>query len=72
MGNHNSGRRPGYRHSDETRERIQAAQLVNQLQDHALGKIEMTRTQIKATEILLKKILPDLWRRTTCSTRWLT
>jgi len=34
--------------------------LINRLTDHANGKVEMTATQVRATEILLRKILPDL------------
>jgi hypothetical protein len=60
MGNHNSRRRPGYRHSDDTRDHIHSTQLMNRLQDDALGEIDMTPTQIKCTEILLRKTLPDL------------
>jgi hypothetical protein len=48
------------KHSDEIRAKIQASQLVNRLTDHALGKLELTGTQIKSIEILLKKSVPDL------------
>lgn len=44
----------------EWREKIQASQLLNRLRDHALGKIQMSATQIRAAEILLRKCLPDL------------
>lgn len=44
----------------EAREKIQTTQLINRLQNHALGEIEMSPTQIKATEILLRKKVPDL------------
>jgi len=47
-------------HDMKTRERIQTSQLVNRLINHALGKNEMTQTQVRAAEILLKKALPDL------------
>jgi hypothetical protein len=33
---------------------------MKRLKDHALGKLEMTATQIKAAEILLRKVIPDL------------
>jgi hypothetical protein len=42
------------------RDRIQASQLVNRLEDHALNNLELSVSQIKAIEILLKKSLPDL------------
>ena len=44
----------------ETRARVQTSQLINRLQDHGFGKIELSTTQIKAIEILLKKSMPDL------------
>mgnify|MGYP003118423486 CR=1 FL=1 len=48
------------RHDDETRRRIQISQLLNRLQNHVDGQCEMTTTQLRAAEILLKKSLPDL------------
>jgi hypothetical protein len=42
------------------REKIKAAMVINKLQDHVEGKIEMTPTQITAAKILLAKVLPDL------------
>lgn len=50
------------RHQDEIRTKIQTSQLINVLQNHALGQdeTEMTQTRMKAIEILLRKTLPDL------------
>lgn len=48
------------RHDENTRLKIQAAQLINRLESHARGEVEMTTTQVRAIEILLRKILPDL------------
>lgn len=48
------------RHQDEVRAKIQASQLLNRLTDHAFGEIELTATQLKAIEILLRKSIPDL------------
>lgn len=48
------------RHDGETRLKIQTSQLLNRLQNHVDGKIDLSNTQIKATEILLRKSLPDL------------
>jgi hypothetical protein len=45
---------------DKVRQRIQVGVLVTRLKDHALGAIEMSATQIKAAEILLRKAVPDL------------
>lgn len=49
-------------HQDEVRAKIQASQLINVLQDHALGKDEkeLSPTRLKAIEILLRKSIPDL------------
>lgn len=50
------------RHQEEIRTKIQTSQLVNVLQNHALGVDagEITPTRMKAIELLLKKSLPDL------------
>ena len=47
-------------HDMKTRERIQTSQIINRLTDHIHNKIELSSTQIRAAEILLKKTLPDL------------
>ena len=59
------------KHDTDTRLRIKAALIINRLQAYALGEDEpdgmggrrpciMDNGQIRAAEILLKKILPDL------------
>jgi len=48
------------RHDENTRLKIQAAQLINRLSDHANGKVELSATQVRAIEVLLRKTLPDL------------
>jgi len=48
------------RHDEETRAKIQAAQIINRLQGCVMGTIELTQNQIRAAEILLRKTLPDL------------
>jgi hypothetical protein len=48
------------RQDDRTRERIRAAYLINRLQDHVAGTVELSPTQVRAAEILLRKCLPDL------------
>lgn len=45
---------------DEWRARIQTSMLINRLEDHILNKIRLEATQIKAIEILLRKVAPDL------------
>lgn len=47
-------------HPDEVREKIKASQLCNRLHAHAFGEIELTATQVKSIEILLRKSMPDL------------
>jgi hypothetical protein len=42
------------------REKIRVSQLINRLIKHVNGELELSRTQIRAAEILLKKTLPDL------------
>lgn len=49
-------------HQDDVRTKIQASQLINVLQNYALGtsESEITMGRLKAIEILLRKSLPDL------------
>ena len=55
-------------HQDDVRLKIKTSQLVNRLQDFALGgndpktgdAIEIDAARLKAIEILLRKSLPDL------------
>jgi hypothetical protein len=49
-------------HQDEVRTKIQASQLINVLQNHALGttESELSPSRLKAIEILLRKSVPDL------------
>ena len=47
-------------HPDAIREKIRIAQLVNRLEDHAFGDLEMTKTQIAAARILVDKCIPSL------------
>ena len=48
------------KHQQFVRDKIRTSQLINRLRDHALGKVELTNTQVRAIEVLLKKSLPDL------------
>lgn len=48
------------RHQDEVREKIRASQLVNRLEDHVLGDVDMKPTQVTAALGLLKKCVPDM------------
>ncbi len=56
-----AGRPIGKLHQEDVRRKIQAGQLVNVLQEHALsGETEISHSRMKAIEILLRKSLPDL------------
>ena len=56
----NSTTRKGRHFVHRSRERIKAAKLLDRLQAHALGKIEMKSSQIRAAKILLDRVLPSL------------
>lgn len=47
------------RHQQMVKDKIQGSQLINRLQNHALGKTDMSNSQVKAAQILLGKILSD-------------
>lgn len=60
-GNANSGRRPGFRHNENTRARIQAGVIISRLaKDFASKKPTLTDTQVRIGFGLLRKVLPDL------------
>lgn len=48
------------RHDDETRAKIQAAQIINRLQAGFMGEISLDTNQVSIAKILLAKTLPDL------------
>lgn len=51
-------RSPTY--ADAVRARIRAGGIVKRLEDHVLGKVEMSATQVSAALGLLRKSVPDL------------
>jgi hypothetical protein len=57
-----SGRKPGFTHSELTRQRIRTTVLLNRLQKFALGELKrpMEPSQVAAALGLLAKTLPDL------------
>lgn len=55
-----AGRPMNKLHQEDVRKKIQAGQLIKSLTDHVLGDRELSATQIKAAEILLRKSMPDL------------
>ena len=42
------------------RKKIKTGAILNRLNSHTLGEIEMTPSQIQAARILLNKTMPDL------------
>lgn len=48
------------RHSDMVRQKIQAGVLIDRLQKHVNGDVEMTGTQVNAALGLLDRSLPKL------------
>ena len=58
------GRPIGRRHQEDVKRKIQASQLINYLQNHALTNTgnENASTRIKAATALLNKVVPDVTR----------
>lgn len=48
------------RHDDETRAKIQAAQIINRFQKCIMGEIDLTSQQVSCGKALLDKVLPNL------------
>lgn len=56
-----TGRKAGFRHNQDTRDKIKAAQIINRLQKHVdADKPIMEASQVNAAKVLLNKVLPDL------------
>lgn len=47
-------------YAEAVRSRIQGSVIADHLMKHALGKVEMTATQVTAALGLLRKVSPDL------------
>lgn len=47
-------------HSEQVRMKIQASVLIDRLQKHVTGDIEMTPSQITAAQVLLDRSVPKL------------
>ena len=54
------GRRKDLVVPDAVRRRIQTSKLIDVLQNHIFGKLELSMSRIRAIEVLLRKTLPDL------------
>lgn len=48
------------RHSQEVRDKIQASVIIDRLQKHIKGDLEMTATQVNAANSLLDRSVPKL------------
>ncbi len=48
------------RRSQRLRDKISASKIVDRLQRFVSGEVEMSASQVRAAETLLKKVLPDL------------
>ena len=54
-------RSKGYRHNQDTRDKIQASLLIKRLEDHVNAeKPILDSSQVNAAKALLNKVLPDL------------
>jgi hypothetical protein len=53
-------RKPSEFHSEVTRERIRAGVIIDRFQKHFMGELDLSATQIRVGEILLRKVIPDL------------
>lgn len=57
-----AARTKALRLTPEWKEKIKVGVIFERLSKHVDGEIEMSSTQIKAAEILLKKVVPDVAR----------
>jgi len=48
------------RQADGAKDAIQTGLLIKKVQDHVLEGSELSATQLRSAEVLLKKTLPDL------------
>lgn len=46
--------------ADQTRDAIQTSMLIKRLTSHVVGEVELSQTQVRGIEVLLRKTLPDL------------
>jgi hypothetical protein len=47
-------------HDEKTKALIRASQLLNRLNQHANGEVEMTQAQVQSAKIVIGKVIPDL------------
>lgn len=54
------GRKPGFRMTEEHRDKIKNSNILNALVEHVEGKRDMSATQVSAGLGLLRKVMPDM------------
>ena len=59
-GNKNSGRRMGFRHQQDVRDKIRSTQIIKRLQNYVDGEVSLEAAQVSAALGLLRKCVPDL------------
>ena len=47
-------------HADKTKDLIRASQLLNRLSSFANGEIELNSAQVKAAQVVIGKVIPDM------------
>lgn len=55
-----AARKRKIRHDDETRAKIQAAQIINRMMSCLNGEVELSTQQVSCAKTLLDKVLPNL------------
>lgn len=55
-----AARKFAIRQDEQTRAKIQAAQIINRLHKCIMGELELSSQQVSAAKILLGKVIPDL------------
>ena len=48
--------------TEDWKANIRAGVLMTRLYDHAIGEVEMSQSQIKAAQIVIGKVIPDVAR----------
>lgn len=54
------GRKPGFKMTEEHRDKIRNSNILNALVEHVEGNREMSPTQVTAGLGLLRKVMPDM------------
>jgi hypothetical protein len=60
QGAHLMAARINRKHSEDIRKKIQASVILHRLQKHFNGELDLSRTQLKAAEIMLDRAVPKL------------